>query len=123
MQFKNVKIIKCSRFKFAQYISHKDLLSFLVASLYSNSFNSKSEYCSFFITLGYFGLNLVLLSIFNLLELLKLKLNIIFFLLLEPEYIFNESLELGKLTSLSTLLTFVFISFFLIILLFNWRIK
>ena len=89
-----MKIIKCSRFKFAQYISHKDLLSNLVASLYSNSFNSKSEYSSFFLMFKLFGLNLDSLIKLNLSELLKLKLKTIFFLSLETKSLLIESLEL-----------------------------
>ena len=43
LQLQNVKKIKFSRFNFAQYVWHKFLLSNLVASLYFNSFNSKSD--------------------------------------------------------------------------------
>ena len=119
-----MKIIKCSLFNVAQYISHRDLLSNLVASLYSRSFSSKSEYWFSFITFWYFGLNfesnLELLLNFNLVELLKLKLNIIFFLALEPGYIFNLSPELfwllEKFNLVLTFLNFCFISFLFIIL-------
>ena len=45
---KNVNIIECSLFNIDQYISKNDLRSSLIASSYSNSFNSKlSSFSSF----------------------------------------------------------------------------
>ena len=82
-----VKIIKCSLFKVAQYICRRVLLSYFIASKYSNSFNSKSSYScfsSFSVSLIFFIIVICfcLLLIFSSGEIFKTLLEE-----LNPEYI------------------------------------